>query len=136
MRLGRCLTVRRSCRTKFMPYEMESSGWLLFPPGQAWPTVEITVAAAMRVLQEDDPADIAALLKVDRIVGDRRLHEAQEVWAKTYSGIPVASAQQANAMAEIRASFINGFPEMLRQVISALFGARLPEDESPPGTAR
>jgi len=117
-------------RPPFMPYELESSGWLLFPPGQTWATVEVTVAAAMRVLQENDPADISALLKVDHIVGDRRVHEVHEVWARTYSGIPIASAQQANVMAEIRAGFINGFPDTLRQVISILSGAGFFEDKS------
>lgn len=116
-------------RPPFMPYEANSSGWLLIPPGQPWPNVEVIVAGAMRIMREDDPADITALLEVDRIVGDRRLHEVHDVWVQTYRDVPVASAQQANVLAEIRANFTNGFDETMRQVISTLSDAQLASDE-------
>jgi hypothetical protein len=110
-------------RPPFTPYDAQSSGWLLLPPGQQRPAVEVIVAAAFRVLREDDPADIAALLKVDQIIDHRGLHEAHEVWARTYRGIPVASAQQANVMADIRTGFNSSFAVALRKVIEIMSGS-------------
>jgi hypothetical protein len=103
----------------FMPHAGYDSGCLLFPPGQPWPRVEVVVAAAMRVLRDDGPADFAGLIRVDRIV-DRGLHEVHDIWAQTYRDIPVASAQQASVIAEIRAGFINGFEEAMRLALSIL----------------
>jgi hypothetical protein len=111
-------------RPPFMPYEAESSGWLLIPPGQPRPKVEVIVAAAMRVMRENDPADITALLRVYRIVGDGSAHEEHEVWAQAYRDIPVASARQANVFAEILTNFTNGFDEAMRQAISILADAQ------------
>lgn len=50
------------------------------------------------------------------------LHDPHEVWARTYRGIPIASAQQANVMTDIRAVYISGFPGTLRQVLQILAG--------------
>ena len=109
-------------RQPYSPYDGDHWGWLLLPPGQQRPAVEVTVAAAFRMLDEDSPADIAALLRVDRILSDQGVHEPHEVLARTYPGIPVASAQQANVMADIRASLINSFPAALHQVLQILAG--------------
>jgi serine/threonine protein kinase len=106
----------------YSPYDGENWGWLLLPPGQQRPAVEVTVAAAFRMLSEDGPADIAALLRVDRILHDRGQHDPHEVLARTYTGIPVASAQQANVMADIRASLTSSFPAALRQTLQILTG--------------
>ncbi|MGO9294298.1 MAG: hypothetical protein ACLP52_10570 [Streptosporangiaceae bacterium] len=38
------------------------------PPGQPYPEVEVVVAGAVRVLRERGPADITALLRVNRII--------------------------------------------------------------------
>jgi hypothetical protein len=103
----------------FMPHAAYDSGCLLFPPGQPRPRVEVSVAAAMRVLRHDGPADFAGLLRVDRIV-DRGLHEVHDIWAQTYHDIPIASAQQASVIAEIRAGLVNGFEEAMRLAISIL----------------
>lgn len=75
-------------RPPYTPYDAQSTGWLLLPQGQERPAVEVTVAAAYRVQNENDPAEIAALLRVDRIRADRGLHEPHQVWARTYSSIP------------------------------------------------
>jgi hypothetical protein len=48
------------------------------------------------------------------------VHEPHEVLSRTYLGIPVASAQQANVMAGIRASLTSGFPAALRLVLQIL----------------
>lgn len=104
----------------YSPYDGDSWGRLLLPPGQQRPAVEVTVAAAYRMLDEDGPADIAALLRVDRILSDQGVHEPHEVLSRTYLGIPVASAQQANVMAGIRASLTSGFPAALRLVLQIL----------------
>ena len=53
----------------FMAYAGDDSGCLLFPPGQERPHVQVIVAAAMRAPRDDGYADIAALRRVDRIVG-------------------------------------------------------------------
>ena len=103
-------------------YDGDSLGWLLLPPGQQRPAVEVTIAAAIRMLREDGPADIAALLRVDRILDERGLHDRYEVLARTYLGIPVASAQQANVMADIRHSLTSSFPAALRQVPQIIAG--------------
>jgi len=106
-------------RPPFAPYDAQGCGWLLLPPGQKRPVVEVVVAWAFRVLREDGPADFAALLRVDRIV-DRGLHDVHEVWARTYFGIPIPSAQQANAVADIRIGLTSSFAGTMREVIEGL----------------
>ena len=97
-----------------------SAGWLLFPPGQPYPIVEVIITVALRVMHENDPADIAALLSVDRIVGDKRLHDVHEIWTQTYPSVPVSSAQQARVLADIRTNLTNAFDEAMRLAISAI----------------
>jgi serine/threonine protein kinase len=63
-------------RASFMPYEADSSGWLLMPSGQPWPVVEVVVAGSMRAMRENDPMDVAALLTVNKII-DRRMHDGK-----------------------------------------------------------
>jgi serine/threonine protein kinase len=109
-------------RPPFTPYDAQSAGWLLLPPGQERPAVEVIVAAAFRVLREDDPTEIAALVRVDRITDHQGLHDPHDVFARTYRGVPVASAQQANIMADIRTGFTTSFPNALRQAIEILSG--------------
>jgi hypothetical protein len=106
-------------RASFMPYETDSSGWLLFPAGQSWPEVEVIIAGTMRAMCGNDPVDIAVVLTVDKVV-DRRIHEVHEIYAQVYRDIPVASAQQTHALAEIRASLTGCLDAAMRQVISIL----------------
>jgi hypothetical protein len=107
-------------RPAFMPHDAQSAGWLLLPVGQERSPVVVVVAAAFRVLREGEPADIAALVRVDRVIDQGNVHEPQVVWEGTYRGVPVASAQQANVMAEIRAGFGDSFAGALRQAIEIL----------------
>jgi hypothetical protein len=107
-------------RPPFTPHYGQSAGWALFPVGQQRPPVEAVVAAAFRVLREDEPADIVALVRVDRILDHGNVHEPNVMWEGKYAGIPVASAQQANAMAEIRAGITGSFAETMRRVIEIL----------------
>jgi hypothetical protein len=102
----------------FSPFDGYGSACLLLPPGEARPNVEVIVAAAMRLLRDDGIAEIAALLRVDRIHVGKGVHDPHGVWAKTYRDIPLASAQAANALAEIRAGFANGFEEAMKLSIS------------------
>jgi hypothetical protein len=106
-------------RPPFVPYAAYGTGCLLFPPGQARPCVEVVVAAAMRMLRDDDRTDFAGLLQVDRIF-DGGLHDVHIIWAETYRDVPIGSAQQVNVIAEIRTSIINGFEEAMRLAISIL----------------
>jgi serine/threonine protein kinase len=112
-------------RPPFTPHHGSGIGHLLFPRGQQRPVVQVTVEAAMTVLRKDDPADIAAVLQVDRIIGNQGLHEVHKIWAKTYLGVPIASAQQATVLADIRAGFTAAFPSALRQVIQILSASPL-----------
>jgi hypothetical protein len=104
----------------FSPFDGYGSACLLLPPGEARPNVEVIVAAAMRLLRDDGIAEIAALLRVDRIHVGKGIHDPHVVWAKTYCDIPLASAQAANALAEVRAGFANGFEEAMKLSISIL----------------
>jgi hypothetical protein len=88
--------------------------------GHQRPAVEVVVAAAFRILREDEPADIAALVRVDRILDHGNLHEPYVTWEGKYPGIPVASAQQANVMADIRTGITGSFAETMRRVIEIL----------------
>src|SRR5262249_18811340 len=115
-------------RPSFMPDAAYDCGCLLFPPGQPWPCVEVVVAAAMGVLRDGGRADFAGLLRVDRIV-ERGLHEVHDIWAQTYRDVPVASAEQASVIAEIRVGFINGFEEAMRLAISILAETDGAEDQ-------
>jgi hypothetical protein len=57
------------------------------------------------VLFEEDPAGTAALVGVDRMIDHRGIHESHKIWTRTYPGVPIASAQQANVITDIRAGF-------------------------------
>ena len=107
-------------RPSFTPHYAQSAGWALFPVGHQRPAVEVVVAAAFRILREDEPADIAALVRVDRILDHGNLHEPHVTWEGKYPRIPVASAQQANVMADIRTGITGSFAETMRRVIEIL----------------
>jgi serine/threonine protein kinase len=104
----------------FTPHDAQSAGWLLLPVGQERAAATVVVAVAFRVLSERDPADIAAIVRVDRILDHGNIHEPHVIWTQTYLGTPVASAQQANVLAGIRAGFSGSFSGVLRQVIEIL----------------
>jgi hypothetical protein len=116
-------------RASFMPYEADSSGWLLMPSGQPWPVVEVVVAGSMRAMRENDPMDVAALLTVNKII-DRRMHDVDAIYSQTYGDVPVSSAQQANVLDEIRASFKNCLDAAMRKVISILADSQPSDSES------
>lgn len=78
------------------------------------------MAAAFRVLRANDPADIAALVRVDRILDHGNVHEPYVTWEGKYPGIPVSSAQQANVMAGVRTGIVASFTETMRRVIEIL----------------
>jgi hypothetical protein len=106
----------------FSPYYGHSEGYVLFPPGQQRPTVEVGVEAAIRVPRDDGLADIAALIRVARNNVDQHTQTVQDVWAHAYAGIPLGSAQYADAFAEIRAGLANGIEEAARLAISIFAG--------------
>ena len=80
----------------------------------------MVIAAALRLMREGGPADIAATLEVHRNLDNGSTHEVNEIWARTYTAVPLASARQARALAEIRASLTAGFETTLRAVIDIL----------------
>jgi hypothetical protein len=69
----------------------------------------------MRVMCEDDPADIAVTLEVHRNLDNGSRHEVNEIWVRTYDRVPLASAQLAGVIAEVRASLTAGFGETQRR---------------------
>jgi Protein kinase domain len=107
-------------RPPFSPHDGRDLGCLLLPPGQQRPVVEVTVAAAMRVMRAGDPADIAVTLEVHQLFENGSRHEVKEIWARTYDRVPLASAQLAGVIAEVRANLTAGFGETLRAVIAIL----------------
>ena len=117
----------------FTPHYGQSTGQMLYPVGYQRSPVQVIVAAAFRVLREDDPADVTALVRVDRILDQGNVHEPSVTWEGTYRGIPVASAQQEHVMAEIRAGITGSFAETMRQAIEILSPADAPQDGVPGG---
>jgi serine/threonine protein kinase len=107
-------------RPPFSPHDGRDLGCLLLPPGQPRPAVEVTVAAAMRVMRAGDPADIAVTLEVHHLLENGSRHQINEIWARTYDRIPLASAQLAVVIAEVNASLTAGFGETLRATIAIL----------------
>lgn len=107
-------------RPPFSPHDSRDLGCLLLPPGQRRPVVEVTVAAALRIMRADDPADVAVTLAVHQLFENGSRHEVNKIWARTYDRVPLASARLAVVIAEVRASLIGGFSETLRAVIAIL----------------
>jgi hypothetical protein len=107
-------------RPPFTPHYAQSAGWALFPVGHQRPAVEVVVAAALRILREDEPADIAALVRVDRSSTTGISTNRNVTWEGKYPGIPVASAHQANVMTDIRTGITGSFAETMRRVIEML----------------
>ncbi|HEV2373425.1 MAG TPA: protein kinase [Streptosporangiaceae bacterium] len=101
-------------RAPFMAHFVADAGCMLYPPGMQRPNVQAVAAVAMRLLRDDGRADIAAVLRVDRILVGQGLHEPTEVWSGVYNEIPIGSAQQAQVYAEIQASFTNNLAEAMR----------------------
>ena len=66
-------------RPPFSPHDSRDLGCLLLPPGQRRPAVEVTVAAAMRIMRADDPADIAVTLAVHQLFENGSRHEVNEI---------------------------------------------------------
>lgn len=105
-------------------YAHYNTGAKLAPPGQH-PQATITVAVGLRVVDEQDPAEIAALLRVEHWYDHQS--NVKDIWKKTYK-VQVGSAQHTNAVAEISAGFTNGYADTLRTVAAIL---AIPEDRVP-----
>ena len=93
-------------------------------------TLGLTHSGAVR-LADRLPADIAALVRVDRILDHGNLHEPYVTWEGKYPGIPVASALQANVMADIRTGITGSLAETMRRVIEILPLPRSPDHKPP-----
>jgi serine/threonine protein kinase len=107
-------------RLPFSPFDSTASERLLFPPDQPRPDVSVEISIATRMQRQDGPADFAALLRVDQIFDNGNRHEVHEIFACTYLDIPIASAQQANMITEIRNGFFDGFSSAIREVIQII----------------
>jgi serine/threonine protein kinase len=107
-------------RLSFSPYDHSGTGRLLIPPDQPRPDVRVDISITTRMQRQDGPTDIAALLRVDRILDNGNRHEVHEIFARTYLDIPIASAQQANVITDIRNGFYDGFSPAIREVIQII----------------
>jgi serine/threonine protein kinase len=117
----------------FSPYDHSGTGRLLIPPDQPRPAVQVEISITSRMQRLDGPADIAAILRVDRILDNGNQHEVHEKFARTYLDIPIGSAQQANVIADIRNGFYGGFSPAIREVIQIMSGA---DDQTRPSEIR
>jgi hypothetical protein len=59
-------------------------------------------------------------LEVHQLFENGSRHEVDEIWARTCDRVPLASAQLAGVIAEVRASLIEGFSETMCAVIAIL----------------
>jgi hypothetical protein len=57
-------------------------------------------------------------------------HDVDAIYSQTYGDVPVSSAQQANVLDEIRASFKNCLDAAMRKVISILADSQPSDSES------
>jgi hypothetical protein len=48
------------------------------------------------------------------------MHEVSEIYSRTYADIPVASAEQAHVLAEIKVGFQDSLGAAMRQTLSIL----------------
>lgn len=104
----------------FKPHGRGGGDRRLVPPGEAARSqVEVLIAVSSRMIRDDGPVDVAAYLKV--INGKTR--EAHDIFTRTYLGIPIASAQHANVVVDIRNGLFGSFPSAIRQVILIMSGA-------------
>jgi hypothetical protein len=104
---------------RFAPYYTKGTRHTLTPPHHSQAPFEVVVDMAIRALSIGDPFDCTALISVNRNLGDGRF-EADEIYTRTWRNVPVASAQQANILTEIRARFTESMEPTLRKAISIL----------------
>jgi serine/threonine protein kinase len=100
------------------PYASYEWGGQLTPPGDV-PPVIVVIASAYRVPVDNERADLAAILAIDHTMPDRTRHTVQS-WFRVWHDVPVGSAQQANAFAEIDHVFEDAIPETARICIDLL----------------
>jgi putative PIN family toxin of toxin-antitoxin system len=73
----------------------------------------VTLTIGAYVWREDDPADIAAELKVEH--SHDRLADVRGMWTERYT-VPIGSAQQAQTFDPIRLGFHTAFEDVLRWI--------------------
>jgi serine/threonine protein kinase len=107
-------------RMDYSPYDPAGTDRLLIPPGTQRAGVNVRIVVAAIMLTQDGPVNIAALLRVNRILDNGNIQEPYDMFARTYVDIPIASAQQANAIKDIREGLTASFPATMRQVIQII----------------
>ncbi len=92
----------------------------LTPHNRSRAPVEVVVAIALRAARAGDPFDMSAIIAVNHNFVEGNRQEVNKVYDRTYRDVPVGSAQQANALSEIRAAFMNSLEAVMRGVILIL----------------
>jgi serine/threonine protein kinase len=100
------------------PYAAYEWGGRLAPPGEDTPLM-VVIASACRVQEDDERADLAAILTIESVLPDRT-RRTEKTWKRTYLKVLVGSAQQTNAFAEIDELFAAAFPEVLRTCLNLM----------------
>lgn len=113
-------TIAMLPRINYSPYDPTGTDRLLIPPGTQRAGVNVRIVVAAIMLTQDGPVNIAALLRVNRILDNGNIQEPYDMFARTYLDIPIASAQQLNAIADIREGLPACFPAAIRQVIQII----------------
>lgn len=111
-------------RINYSPYDPTGTDRLLIPPGTQRAGVNVRIVVVAIMLTQDGPVNIAALLLVNRILDNGNIQEPYDMFARTYLDVPIASAQQANAIADIREGLPASFPAAIRQVIRIISESR------------
>jgi len=115
-------TIAMLPRMNFSPYDPTGTDRLLIPLGTQRAEVNVRIVVAAIMLTEDGPVNIAALLRVNRILDNGNIQEPYDIFARTYLDIPIASAQQANAIADIHSGLFDSFSDAMVQVLQIMSG--------------
>ena len=95
-----------------------SQGRMLRSPGKER-KVAVTVTIGTRIMQQNDPIEIAATLRVETLGPTDLPLEIDSIWVDSYT-VPIGSAQQSQALASIHADFRSSFDTALRRVAEIL----------------
>jgi serine/threonine protein kinase len=117
-------TIAMLPRMNYSPYDPTGTDRLLIPPGIQRPGVDVRIVVAANMLTEDGPVNLAALLRVNRILDNGNIKEPYDIFARTYLDVPIASAQQASAIADIRNGLFASFSAAMVQVLQIMSEGR------------
>jgi serine/threonine protein kinase len=92
----------------------------LIPHNRSRPPVEVIVAITLRAIRVGEPFDMSAYIAVNHNLMEDGRQGADKIYDRIYRRIPVSSAQQTNALSEVRAAFQNSLETVMREVVLIL----------------